>query len=411
MKADLDRVMHERNIDAFAVIGGEYDSVYRDYITNGAKVTHAIVVKKRDEDPILIVNGMEVDEARKSGLKVLTTAEAGYYEILRKYPNDSGKRDTEYWRLILDTFDISGRMAFYGIGDIMDTWQKLRRFEQDLSDVITIVDDEQPNIIEIARATKDPEELEAMMQIGRDTGAVMEKTRNWIASHHSDGDTLVKDDGTPLTIGDVKTFVNKSLMDYGLVDNGTMIFAQGRDAGVPHSRGEADMPLKLGESIVFDLFPKNPDKGYYHDMTRTWCIGYAPEEVREAYDLVMHTFTESLEAVTVGEQTSTLQHLVCDIFEDHGHPTERSHPGTSEGYVHSLGHGLGMEVHENPKISRVNNKFVFEPGHVVTIEPGLYYPDKGWGVRIEDTVYVAEDGHLVNISYCPYDLVIELNGD
>jgi Xaa-Pro aminopeptidase len=253
--------------------------------------------------------------------------------------------------------------------------------------------------------------LEALTQIGRDTGAVMKKTRKWIASHRAEGDTLVKVDGAPLTIGDVKTYVNKALMDYGLIDNGTMIFAQGRDAAVPHSRGEADMPLKLGQSIVFDLFPKNPDKGYYHDMTRTWCIGYAPDEVRQAYDLVMHTFTQSLEALTAGEPTANLQNLVCDIFEEHGHPTARSHPGTSDGYVHSLGHGLGLEVHEGPGISHVNNKPVFEPGHVVTIEPGLYYPERGWGVRIEDTVYLDEDGHLVNISFCPYDLVIELNGD
>jgi Xaa-Pro aminopeptidase len=411
MKTDLDRLMHERSIDALAVIGGEHSNVYRDYITNGAKVTHGIVVKKRNEAPIFIVGGMEVDEARKSGLQVFTMADLGFFDLFKKHPDDAEKRNTEFWRLILDKFEIEGRMAFYGTGDVMEIWKQMRRLQESLGDMIEIIEDEKPSIFDVARATKDAEELEAMTQIGRDTGAVMKKTREWIAGHHTEGDTVVKDDGTPLTIGDVKTYVNKSLMDYGLVDNGTMIFAQGRDAGVPHSRGESDMPLRLGESIVFDLFPKNPDKGYYHDMTRTWCIGYAPDEVLDAYDLVMHTFTQSLEALTAGEPTANLQNLVCDIFEEHGHPTSRSQPGTSEGYVHSLGHGLGMDVHEAPSISHNNKKPVFEPGHVVTIEPGLYYPEQGWGVRIEDTVYVAEDGHLVNISDCPYDLVIELNGD
>lgn len=407
MKSDLDRLMQERNIDAFVIIGGEGENVYRDYITGGVHAT-ATVVKKQGEAPVLVVSGMEIDEAKKSGLPVMTTAEVGYMDALRNFPNDKARRQIEQLRVLFDKFDLKGRVAFYGRGDVQSIWRQLSIIEEHFGDRIELVQDSEDNIFTMARATKDSQELETLRQIGLDTGAVMQEARAWIASHRADeNETVVNGDGTPLTIGDVKQFVNEALLKRGLVDTG-MIFAQGRDAGVPHSRGEADMPLKLGQSIVFDLFPKNPDKQYYHDMTRTWCIGYAPEEVQEAYDLVMHAFSQSLEAITLGEPTKNLQKLVCDIFEEHGHPTPLTNPGTQEGYVHSLGHGLGMEVHEGPSISTYDPDPVFEAGHVVTIEPGLYYPERGWGVRIEDTIYIGEAGEVVNLTDCPYDLVIEL---
>lgn len=407
MKQDIDRLMEERNIDALFVIGGEGVNTYRDYITGGVHAS-ATVIKKQGEDAVLIVNGMEVDEAKKSGLEVLTYVDFDFFQIMQEHRDDSSRIQLEFWRNILKKFDIAGRVAFYGRGDIMSTWKHLRSLSENLSDVIEIVEDENPTIFDVARSTKSPDELDMLADAGAKTGRAMQKTRAWLATHTVKDEVLYKEDGDPLTIGDVKKFVNKALFDEGMVDDEGMIFAQGADAGMPHSRGEAGEALRLGQSIVFDLFPKNPDNGYYHDMTRTWCLGYAPDEVKEAYDVVMHAFSQSLEAVTVGEPTSHLQKLVCDIFEEHGHPTPQDTPGTNEGYVHSLGHGLGLDVHESPNMPLHNDKILIEPGHVITIEPGLYYPSRGWGIRIEDTVYVDADGHLVNITDCPYDLVIKM---
>ena len=408
MKQDIDRLMEERNIDALFVIGGEGVNTYRDYITGGVHAS-ATVIKKQGEEAVLIVSGMEVDEAKKSGLTVYTHVDFDFFTIMQEYRDDPDQIQIHYWRKILDKFNISGRVAFYGRGDIMGTWKLLRQFEEHLSDLIELVEDESPTVFDVARGTKSPDELAMLTDVGVKTGRVMQQARTWLAKHTVTDETLYQADGSPLTIGDVKKFVNKALFDEGLVDDEGMIFAQGADAGMPHSRGKTDEPLKLGQSIVFDLFPKNPDNGYYHDMTRTWCLGYASDEVKTAYDVVMHAFSQSLEALTVGEPTSTLQKMVCDIFEEHGHPTPQDTPGTPEGYVHSLGHGLGLDVHETPHMPLHNDKPVFENGHVVTIEPGLYYPSKGWGIRIEDTVYIDEAGHLVNITDCPYDLVINMN--
>lgn len=187
-----------------------------------------------------------------------------------------------------------------------------------------------------------------------------------------------------------------------------MIFAQGRDAGFPHSRGQADMPLKLGQSIVFDLFPQELGGGYHHDVTRTWSIGYATPEVQNVYDQVMQAFDISVESFGLGKPTHLMQEAVLDYYEANGHPTQRSQPGTMSGYVHSLGHGLGLNIHERPSLSHVRRDDIFQIGNCVTIEPGLYYPDDGLGVRVEDTFVVTERGELQSITSFRKDLVLPL---
>lgn len=106
---------------------------------------------------------------------------------------------------------------------------------------------------------------------------------------------------------------------------------------------------------------------------------------------------------------STYQVMTCDFFEARGHKTARSHPGTMEGYVHSLGHGIGLNVHESPSL-REGSKNIVEAGNILTIEPGLYYPEKGWGIRVEDTVYIDEAGMIHNLTPFRYDLVLPLKG-
>ncbi|MBI5930246.1 MAG: aminopeptidase P family protein [Chloroflexi bacterium] len=408
MKSDLDRLMAERNIDALIIPGNEEANPYRDYLANGVHAS-ATVIKKRGSDPVLIANGMELDEAAKSGLKVHNMTDFGMAEILQKYRSDQQAVSREFWRNILTTLGIKGRVAFYGTGDVMKTWKMLKRFERDYPDLIEIIEDDDTTIFHRARRSKDAAEIAKLRDAGQRSSKVMTETREWLAGHKAKNNVIYKADGTALTIGDVKHFVRLKLMEYGLEDAEGMIFAQGRDAGLPHSRGEEDQPLELGKSIVFDLFPRPIGGGYYHDMTRTWSLGYATPEVEEAHRLVMYAFTQSLESLTVGQRTRDLQELVCDIFEEHGHPTPKTKPGGSEGYTHSLGHGLGLDVHESPSIGNYSpDDSVFQTGDVITIEPGLYYPEKGWGIRIEDSVYLDESGTAHNLTDTTYELVIPI---
>jgi Xaa-Pro aminopeptidase len=247
--------------------------------------------------------------------------------------------------------------------------------------------------MEAATATKDAAEVKRIRAVGKKTMAVVGGVEDFLTSHRAKNGYLVKKDGARLTVGDVKQRINFLLMENDIVNaEGVVIFAIGRDAGVPHSSGNPRDPIALGKTIVFDIFPAEPGGGYYFDFTRTWCVGYAPDHVQKAYADVLHVFNTVKKALKPGALTRTYQKLTCDLFEARGHPTIQSNPQTTDGYVHSLAHGLGLHVHETPYFSDVEgNTDRTDPGVVFTWEPGLYYPDHpqgGFGVRLEDTLWL-----------------------
>lgn len=409
MKRDIERLMSERGLDALIVPVHEVYNPMLDYLVGGVKITHGMAIKLAGQAPVIVTNIMEVDEAAATGHTVYSTTEMGYIELLQSLNNDLQKAGVAFIPHCLAKLGLTaGRVAFYGVGNLHQIIAQVDALREGFPHY-TFVGELGLSLFTEAAITKDAEEISRLKRVAEDTNAVMEEAWNFIAGHRADGDTVVDADGTALTIGDVRRFVLLGLMARGLEDTG-MIFAQGRDAGVPHSRGQDDMPLKLGETIVFDLFPRERGGGYHHDMTRTWCIGYAPEHIQTAYDQVMTALDIGIEAVGVNKPTYTPQDLVLDYFESLGHPTGRSHPGTQNGYVHSLGHGIGLQIHESPSMSHLQRNEVFQVGNVITIEPGLYYPDEGYGIRVEDALYIAEDGSLVNLTPFKKDLVLPLLG-
>lgn len=406
MKSDIDALMKARELDAILIAGGEGYSEVRDYMSNGAHITGGYIIKKTNHDPLLVVSGMETEEAKKSGYEVKGWNELGFYELFKD--NDPEKATILFWGNCLSAAGVeSGRIGLYGRGDI-NTYVALFGLANEHYENYEFVGETGRTLFDEAFLTKDAQEIERIKSVAQHTNDVMQATWDYIASHTATADeSLMDDDGVPLTIGAVKSFVRMALMERGLEDTG-MIFAQGRDAGFPHSRGEADEEVQLGKSIVFDLFPRELGGGYHHDMTRTWCIGYAPPEVQTAYDEVMTAFDKSLEDFAVGKGTHTMQESVLDYFESKGHPTNRSDSSANEGYVHSLGHGVGLNIHERPSISHIRKDDTWQIGNVVTIEPGLYYPDKGFGIRVEDLFIITENGELISLTPFKKDLVLPL---
>lgn len=409
MKADLDRLMTARGIAALVTLPGENEDPYRAYLANGAHFS-GMVIKVCGQPPVLIANGMEVDEAAKSGLTVRLFDDFGFGDLMREHKSDEDTARVKWYTRVFDELGVQGKVGVYGVADVNSAYRMLTLLSQALSDRIEFVTEPpRRTIFDQAYETKDPDEIEKLRAVGSESSAVMRAARDWIGSHRAGDGVVVKVDGTPLMIGEVKRFVRGQLFERNLDDPEHMIFAQGRDAAVPHSKGNDAEPIKLGETIVFDLFPR-AENGYFHDMTRTWCVGHASPEVQAVYDQVMEAYRQAAAMCKVGVSTRDVQVMVCEMFEDMGHPTVLNTPGTSEGYVHSLAHGLGLNVHEAPYFPTYSDQHTLQTGNVFTIEPGLYYPDRGYGIRIEDTVSLNAQGELETLTDCPYDLVIELKG-
>lgn len=408
MRADLDRLMAERNLDALLVMGDARGNTVLNYLTGGAQLEGALVTKRRGGPLTLIHGSMERDTAAATGLK-LVDRDNNYnsYTLLQKQEGNALEARADLLAQVVRDQGLSGRLGVYGSVDAGAAYALLQRLNQLIDG--EIVGEYGDSLFTLARQTKDDREIAELREAGRLTCAVVGDVRDYIQSQQVRGEVVIRADGEPLTIGDVKAFIRARQLQYGLIEDHECIFAQGRDAGVPHNGGNPAMPLRLGQSIVFDIFP-TVSSGYFHDLTRTWSLGYATEEVLAAWEQTRQIFATVMGALELGRPCRDYQVMTCEYFERAGHPTPMSHPGTQVGYVHGLGHGVGLDIHEQPSLSHAaGNVTALQPGHVVSVEPGLYYPERGFGVRIEDTVAFTEAGELVNLTHFPYDLVVPMN--
>jgi Xaa-Pro aminopeptidase len=280
-----------------------------------------------------------------------------------------------------------------------------------MPEIEIVGESEQKSALRRARLTKDEGEVERIRQMGRITAAVVGDVAEFLTSHQAKDGILVDRKGEAITVGEVRRKINLWLAMRGAENPEGTIFAVGRDAGVPHSVGNDPDPIPVGTSIIFDIFPCELSGGYFYDLTRTWCLGYAPDEVQRAYQDVQEAYDLAVGRLQVGAACRDIQIAVCDHFEARGHATIMRDFNSADGYVHGLGHGLGLDVHEPPYFSHFDtNKDVLPAGTVVTIEPGLYYPEKGYGVRIEDTVWIRPDGVPEVLADVPKDLVLKIPG-
>ncbi len=408
MKTDLDQLMQEYNLDAMLVTGPAQHNPAMYYLTGGGHLTRADLIKARGQEPVLYYNSMERDEAAATGLKTRNLAEYRYPELLKQAGGDPVQAlALRYQKMLVEQGITAGRMALYGRMDLGAGYAVFNALQELMPEMELVGETENDSMLLAAMATKDEAEVEQIRRMGEITTAVVGQVADFLTSHKAKDGVLVRTDGQPLTIGEVKRRINLWLAERGAENPEGTIFAIGRDAGVPHSTGNPDDPLRLGQTIVFDIFPCQAGGGYFYDFTRTWCLGYAPDEVLALYDDVYAVYQQVMNEMEVGAPFKRYQARTCELFAAQGHPTIKDDPAIQEGYVHSLGHGLGLHVHERPWAgSTATEKDVLAPGVVVTIEPGLYYPERGMGCRLEDTVWVRPDGGMEILADYPLDLVL-----
>jgi Xaa-Pro aminopeptidase len=249
------------------------------------------------------------------------------------------------------------------------------------------------------RRRKNDIEISGLRRAQRACEAALDVARE-LLRHSSAGATL-EHDGEPLTSERLRLAIQNVFSLHGVVAD-ELIVSHGPQTAVGHEMGSG--ALLPNEPIVFDLFPRDRATGVYSDMTRTYVVGTPSDEIVEYHRLCKEALDLATAAVKPGVNGRALMQLVCDFFAGHGYPTPLTKkPGEvlDSGFFHGLGHGVGLEVHERPWISRAGDDLV--AGDVITLEPGLYRAGYG-GVRLEDILIVTDDGAEVVTTY-PYELV------
>ena len=293
MKSDIDFLMKANQLDAIWVMGSGQHNPAMVYLTGGGHLTSADLIKPMGQAATLFHAPMERDEAAKSKLKTRSYSNYSINGLLKETKGDLFMAGViRYQRMLQDAGVTSGRVAIYGKVELGPTFDMLNALMQLIPD-LDLVGYQKQDVLSAAMMTKDVTEIERIWQMGKITTGVVGRTADYLCGQAVKNGMLVKPGGEPLTIGDVKSKINLWLAEAGAENPEGTIFAIGRDAGVPHSSGSPKDAVRLGQTIVFDIFPCEQGGGYYYDFTRTWCLGYAPDEVLSLYEQVKISISAS----------------------------------------------------------------------------------------------------------------------
>ncbi len=242
-----------------------------------------------------------------------------------------------------------------------------------------------PNPFYEERLIKTKEEVRHIETTQRAVFAAMGMARDVLKASRIKGRRLIFR-GKVLTSEMLKTMIQVFLLEHGYTAADTIV-ACGRHAIDPHDHGSG--PLMPNNSIIIDIYPHSNKTYYFGDATRTYCRGRAPDKLKEMYGVVRQAQEMGVKMVKAGMNGKKIHTAIHKFFEDEGYPTSVKR-GHNQGFFHGTGHGIGLEIHEEPV--RINQRnFILKKGHVTSVEPGLYYSDIG-GVRIEDLVCVTGTG-------------------
>lgn len=244
------------------------------------------------------------------------------------------------------------------------------------------------------RRIKSDREIQHITQAQRAAVKSMRAAVKQIADAEVDAGGFLREGKKRLTSESVRRTIDVTLLAHDCVAMDTIV-AGGAQGADPHERGRG--PLRAGQLIVIDIFPRHKANGYWGDITRTVVKGKPTPEAQRMFTAVRAAQTAALKSVRPGISVKRVHQTAQRTLQDHGFETTVKN-GWGEGFIHSTGHGIGLDIHEAPSLNLSATRL--RTGDVVTIEPGLYY--KRWGgVRIEDTVAVTPNGAKI-LAACPY---------
>jgi len=359
-----------------------------------------VYLKARNREAILVVNNLDVGNARKGRVRHIRTYDSyGLLQLIKHHGRE--KAAVMLYDRVLRKERIRGKVGIFGQGDfsrMVALVDRLRRMGH------SIQGQQAPTLLDEVRGTKDKAEVEKIRQTGEKAQEVVRQVLKMVAECTVRRGRLMFDGGE-LTVGRLKEEIRLACARRNLVELGETIFAVGPASADPHATGDSDDPVKPNRPIVFDFFPQHAG-AYCFDITRTFVIGRASAEIKKMHQLVLDAQLLALDQLKAGDRADKTMNAVCDLFERKGYRTLRDamrgiRSAQFSGFIHSLGHGVGLTIGEAPYLALAAQD-TLKTGHVVTVEPGLYKPGLG-GVRIEDVV-VLQEGGVENLTSLPKDL-------
>jgi Xaa-Pro aminopeptidase len=388
----LDEFLADRGVDGYLLNADGEDSDQR-YLS-GFGAPDPYTTAYADGEVHLLVSSLEFGRARDESRAetVRRLADYDYRGLVEEYDRrEATVRVVADWLADLDVESVAVPWRFpVGVADGL----------RDRDVAVDARDGSGVGVVTEIRARKTDEEIDHVRGAQRANERAMARAETVLAEATVE-DGRLHHDGEVLTSERVKEAIEIALLENGCALDETIV-ACGADGADPHNRGSG--PLDAGEPIVIDIFPRDKATGYHADMTRTFLQGDPDDRVRERYEVTAEAMDAAFAALEQPAVTGAAVHdAVCDVYEDAGYETLRGDPSAETGFIHSTGHGVGLDVHEAPSVGPSGGRL--EPGHVITIEPGLYDPAVG-GIRIEDLVVVTEDGYE-NLTDYPRKLVVD----
>ncbi|MBP2029945.1 Xaa-Pro aminopeptidase [Methanohalophilus levihalophilus] len=378
----LETLLRER-ADTYLIIGNSSDAdLY--YATEFLAADPFSYMQTKQSKELLLVSSMELGRARNESriTNILTLEDCDF----RKKVKETGDSSRAYAECL------AGILQNEGVRTICVPYDFPYYTAQVLKENgFSIISTKSP--FKTIRAVKAKEEVSLVRGVQKACEKAMENAIDLIRNAEIRDDVLYSDDKA-LTSETVRYEIEKTLLEYGCEADSTIV-AGGEGSSNPHWAGEGK--LSANDPIVIDIFPRHKVHRYHADMTRTVLKGEASEKLVSMYEAVKAAQEAAFKVLKSGVLASEVHTAVCDEFRKRGYNV-----GTTEGFMHSTGHGVGIEIHELPAVSTLD--VTLEAGNIITIEPGLYYPEIG-GIRLEDMVVVTENGYE-NLTNFPKEFVL-----
>ncbi len=361
--------------DAFLMVSESDHNADMYYATGFLAYDSFIYLNSKSEK--LLVSDMELGRARKESRikEVLPTSKYGIMEKLKKHKD----ADAAYCEMLSEFLNL----------------EKLKRIAVPYNFPVQLADCIRKDGFEVnpvkspfrdMREVKKENEIKAIETAQRAGERALAEAITAIRNAKIKSGILWHEN-SPLKAEDVRAIIETKLLALGS-EASDVIIACGKGSADPHWKGEGE--LRADEPIVIDMVPRSKKERYYSDMTRTVMRGTPSSELKDMYSAVFESQGAAIKKIKAGVTGSEIHDVVCDILEEQGYETARGKSGEfTEGFIHSTGHGVGLDIHEAPSLGENGNEL--KAGAVVTVEPGLYYKKIG-GVRLEDVVLVTRSG-------------------